>query len=119
MKEAFKIAVIAFEAMAVLVLIFGAVLLMGRFIKQMLQGSELQAYRTFRQGFGRSLLLALDLLIAADIILTVTLDLSFETLGMLGLLVLIRTILHVILELEVTGRWPWQRFTQSTDESGE
>ena len=53
-------------------------------------------------------MLALDLLVAADIILTVTLDLSFETLGMLGLLVLIRTFLHFVLELEVTGCWPWQ-----------
>ena len=53
MTEGFKIAVIAFEAVAVLVLIFGAVLSMGRFIKQMLKGSKQQAYRTFRQGFGR------------------------------------------------------------------
>ena len=52
----------------------------------------------------------------ADIILTVTLELSFETLGMLGLLVLIRTFLHFILELEITGRWPWQHHSQAADD---
>jgi hypothetical protein len=57
---------------------------------------------------GQTLLLALDLLVAADIILTITIDLSFETLGMLGILVVIRTLLHFVLELEVSGRWPWQ-----------
>lgn len=109
MTEYFKMAVIAFEAVAVMVLLLGAVLSMGRFIKHMFQATERhEAYRDFRQGFGRALLLALDLLVAADIILTVTLDLTFETLGMLGLLVLIRTFLHFVLELEVTGRWPWQ-----------
>ena len=56
--------------------------------------------------------------VAADIILTVTLELSFDTLGMLGLLVLIRTFLHLILELEITGRWPWQRCSQVASDSG-
>jgi hypothetical protein len=50
-----------------------------------------EAFRDLRHGFGHTLLLALDLLVAADIILTITIDLSFQTLGILGLLVLIRT----------------------------
>ena len=109
MTELFKIAVVAFEAIAVMVLIVGTVLFIGRFAMKMFQGTDLhEAYRDFREGFGRSLLLGLDLLVAADIILTVALDLSFESLGMLGLLVLIRTFLHFILEVEITGRWPWQ-----------
>jgi uncharacterized membrane protein len=66
-------------------------------------------YRDFRESLARSLLLAVDLLVAADIILTVTLDLSLESFQVLGLLVLIRTFLHFTLELELTGRWPWQR----------
>jgi uncharacterized membrane protein len=68
---------------------------------------------------GRTLLLALDLLVAADIILTVALDLSFEALGMLGLLVLIRTFLHFILELEISGRWPWQGAHGAADDPEE
>jgi uncharacterized membrane protein len=109
MKELFEIAVIAFEAIAVIVLLVGAALSMGSFLMRLFRTKERhEAYRDFRQDFGRTLLLAIDLLLAADIILTVTLDLTFESLGMLAMLVLIRTFLHFILELEVTGRWPWQ-----------
>ncbi len=109
MKEFFTIAVVAFEAVAVVVLIVGAILALGRFIVQKFQGTDnKEAYRDFRADFGSSLLLALDLLVAADVILTVALELTFTSLGMLGLLVLIRTFLHLILELELTGRWPWQ-----------
>jgi len=109
MTEFFKVAVVAFEAIAVMVLIVGAVLCIGRLVMQMFQGTDRhEVYRDFREGFGRSLLLAVDLLVAADIILTVALDLSFESFGVLGLLVLIRTFLHFTLELELTGRWPWQ-----------
>ena len=116
MIELFKMAVIGFEAVAVVVLICGTILSTGRFIKRWFQRTHRHAaYQEFRQGFGRTLLSALDLLVAADIILTVTLDLSFETLGMLGLLLLIRTFLHFILELEITGRWPWQEAHGSGD----
>ena len=119
MTELFKIAVIVFEAAAVVVLLCGSILFVGRFINGMLRATERhKPYREFRQGFGRTLLLSLDLLVAADIILTVTLELSFDTLGMLGLLVLIRTFLHFILELEITGRWPWQRRSQAACDSG-
>ena len=117
MTELFKIAVIAFEAVAVMVLLLGSILFIGRFINGILRATERhKAYREFRQGFGHTLLLALDLLVAADIIMTVTLELSFEALGMLGLLVLIRAFLHFILELEITGHWPWQRRTQAARE---
>lgn len=120
MKELFGLVVIVFEAVAVLVLIIGTVFWLGRCIRQLVQGSKPDlAYRAFRRGFGRSLLLALDILVAADIILTVTLDLSFESLGMLGLLVVIRTFLHFVLELEVTGRWPWQAAQSPADNQEE
>ena len=105
----FKHAVIAFEPVAVIVMIIGAAFMLGRLVKGMLQGKKRhQVYRDFRHNFGRTLIIALDLLLAADIILTVTLDLSYKALGMLGLLVLIRTFLHFVLEVEVTGQWPWQ-----------
>lgn len=117
MKEIFDIVVIAFEVVAVLVLILGVVFSLVISIRQLFQGAKPRlAYQVFRLGFGKALLLALDIMVAADIILTVTLDLSFEALAALGLLVLIRTFLHFVLELEVTGRWPWQA-AQGLDES--
>ena len=109
MPEFFKMTVVAFEAVGVAVLISGFVVSMVRFIKRVSRVTERHAaFRDLRRGFGHTLLLALDLLVAADIILTITIDLNFETLGMLGLLVLIRTFLHFVLELEISGHWPWQ-----------
>lgn len=102
LKDLFKMAVFAFEAAAVIILFFGTLRCTLRSVGQRLQGADgLQVYRAFRQSFGRTLLLAMDLLVAADIILTVTLELSFKTLGMLGLLVVIRSALHLALEVDV------------------
>ncbi len=109
MAEFFKMTALAFEVVGVAVLIFGFAFSMGHLIKQTFRATERhEAFREFRKCFGNTLLLALDVLVAADIILTITIDLSFETLGMLGLLVVIRTFLHFVLELEVSGHWPWQ-----------
>jgi uncharacterized membrane protein len=57
---------------------------------------------------GRGLLLGLDLLIAADVIRTVTLEPTLENVGALGLLVIVRTFLAWSLIVELQGRWPWQ-----------
>ncbi|QCB98625.1 DUF1622 domain-containing protein [Arthrobacter sp. PAMC25564] len=73
-------------------------------------GSEpLSVYRSYRQLLGRSILLGLELLVAADIIRTVAVTPTFESVGVLAILVLIRTFLSFSLELEITGRWPWQK----------
>ena len=58
---------------------------------------------------GRSILLGLELLVAADIIRTVAVTPTFESVGVLAIIVLIRTFLSFSLELEITGRWPWQK----------
>lgn len=57
---------------------------------------------------GRGLLLGLDLLIAADVIRTVTLEPTLENVAALGLLVAVRTFLAWSLMVELHGRWPWQ-----------
>ncbi|MGB9356941.1 MAG: DUF1622 domain-containing protein [Acidimicrobiia bacterium] len=66
------------------------------------------AFQTFKRYMGLGLLIGLDLLIAGDIIKTVTLEPTFENAAVLGLLVLIRTFLSWTIVLEVNGRWPWQ-----------
>lgn len=73
-----------------------------------------EVYHRYRRGLGRSILLGLELLVAADIIRTVAITPTFESVGVLGLIVLIRTFLSFSLELEVTGRWPWQKEQQET-----
>jgi uncharacterized membrane protein len=66
-------------------------------------------YRPYRQFLGRSILLGLELLVAADIIRTVAVTPTLESVAVLAVIVLIRTFLSFSLELEITGRWPWQK----------
>ena len=66
-------------------------------------------YRPYRRALGRSILLGLELLVAADIIRTVAITPTLESVAVLGAIVLIRTFLSFSLELEITGRWPWQK----------
>ncbi|WP_419817989.1 DUF1622 domain-containing protein [Glaciibacter flavus] len=70
---------------------------------------ESDSYRRFRQQLGRSILLGLELLVAADIIRTVAVTPTLESVAVLGGIVLIRTFLSFSLELEITGYWPWQK----------
>lgn len=66
-------------------------------------------YRPYRRFLGRSILLGLELLVAADIIRTVAVTPTLESVAVLAAIVLIRTFLSFSLELEITGRWPWQK----------
>jgi uncharacterized membrane protein len=66
-------------------------------------------YDTYKIRIGRSLLLGLEVLVAADIVKTIALELTFASLGVLAGLVLVRTFLSWSLVLEIEGRWPWQR----------
>ncbi len=66
-------------------------------------------YDSYKIRIGRSLLLGLEVLVAADIVKTIALDLTFTSLGLLAGLILVRTFLSWTLVLEIKGRWPWQR----------
>ena len=70
---------------------------------------EPHIYRRFRQSLGRSILLGLELLVAADIVRTVAIAPTLESVAVLAGIVLIRTVLSFTLEVEINGRWPWQR----------
>src|SRR3954452_2441991 len=67
------------------------------------------AYEFFRRRLGRAILLGLEFLVAADIIRTVAVTPTGESVAVLGGIVLIRTFLSFSLQLEVTGAWPWQQ----------
>ncbi|MGY4708033.1 DUF1622 domain-containing protein [Mycolicibacterium sp. CBM1] len=68
-----------------------------------------RAYRVFREQLGRSILLGLEFLVAADIIRTVAVTPDARSVAVLGGIVLIRTFLSFSMELEITGYWPWQK----------
>lgn len=69
----------------------------------------IDSYRQLRQDIGRAILLGLEVLVAADIIRTVAVTPTLESVAVLGAIVVIRTFLSMSLQLEVDGRFPWQR----------
>ena len=69
---------------------------------------DIKTYRRFRQQLGQAILLGLELLVAGDIIRTVAGSPTLLNIAILGIIVLIRTFLSFSLEVELTGRWPWQ-----------
>jgi uncharacterized membrane protein len=73
------------------------------------RGGQPDVYRRYRQQLGRSILLGLELLVAADIIRTVAVTPTLTSVAVLAGIVLIRTFLSFSLELEITGAWPWQK----------
>ena len=88
------------------------VIFLVRVIKE---GALENCYRKFRSDFGKAVLLGLEFLIASDIVGTVAIGPTFRDLGILALLVVIRTFLSFSLELEITGRWPWQSGADGQD----
>jgi uncharacterized membrane protein len=73
------------------------------------RSGAIDASESVRRQIGRGLLLGLDVLIAADVIRTVTLEPTLENVTALGVLVVVRTFLAWFLVVELEGRWPWQR----------
>lgn len=66
------------------------------------------SYRQYWRALGRAILLGLEFLVGADIIATVAVQPNFRNVGVLALIVVIRTFLSFSLEVEIDGRWPWQ-----------
>ena len=92
-------------AIIVAVILFATV---SYLTKIMSRQADATTYTDFRHHVGRSLLLGLEILVAADIIRTVVLQPTLNNVLVLGLLVLIRTFLSWSLVLEIEERWPWQ-----------
>jgi uncharacterized membrane protein len=98
----------AIDAIGVAVIAGGALLAVFMTIGR-IRGEDGGAYEFFRRRLGRAILLGLEFLVAADIIRTVAVTPSGESVAVLGGIVLIRTFLSFSLQLEMTGAWPWQQ----------
>jgi uncharacterized membrane protein len=94
------------EIFGVLVIVIGIVWSTLRQLRQPISEQDSDVYKI---RIGRSLLLGLEVLVAADIVKTIAHELTFMSLGLLAGLVLVRTFLSWTLVLEIEGRWPWQR----------
>ncbi len=106
--ELISLAGYAIEAIGVLVVIAGSCVSTVAFLRSYRRMPEGAAYKAYRRQLGRSIILGLEFLIAGDIVRTVVVSATLESVTVLGLIILIRSFLSVTLHLEVEGRWPWQ-----------
>jgi uncharacterized membrane protein len=97
-----------FQIAGVAILVIGSLLALMRAAVNARQGAP-AAYQRARQDVGRAILLGLEVLIIADIVLTITVDRTFDSALTLGLIVLVRTFLSFSLEIELEGALPWRR----------
>ncbi|WP_278263208.1 DUF1622 domain-containing protein [Nocardia sp. AG03] len=103
----------ALDGAGVAAIAIGALVATAQFARSW-RGDFEPAYETYRRGLGRAILLGLEFLVAADIIRTVAVAPSFTSVGVLALIVLVRTFLSYSMQLELTGQWPWNQRKAST-----
>ena len=103
-----------FEIVGVAVLVGGFALGLGRALAAGLRREPQGLYIVLRRYFGRSILLGLEVLVAADLIRTVAVEPTLQNVLVLGLIVLIRTFLSFSLEIEIDGVVPWRRGPRET-----
>lgn len=96
------------EATGVLTLVIGAVIALYRYLLNM-QGFKTRSYKVLRQDLGKAILLGLEILVAGDIIATVVTEPAMNRVLALGVVVLIRTFLSLSIQVEIEGRFPWQK----------
>lgn len=97
------------EAAGIAVIVGGLVLAVLQFLRSRPTMPFDRAYEQLRRQIGRAILLGLEFLVAADIIGTVAVEPTLRSVGVLGLIVLVRTFLSMALEVEMEGRLPWRR----------
>ena len=115
-KQAADVVGTGFQVVGIAVLVIGAILAFVMYLKALPRRRDTPtAYSDLRRDLGKAILVGLELLVAADIIRSVALDPTFATIGVLGLIVVVRTFLSWSLELEVNGRWPWQSSRSPND----
>ncbi|GGG50596.1 DUF1622 domain-containing protein [Bizionia arctica] len=96
------------ESIGVLTILFGSLYAIGKFLFSIKSKNPL-TYIELRQAVGKSILLGLEILIAADIMATVVTEPTLRSVSILGLIVIIRTFLSLSLQVELEGKFPWQK----------
>lgn len=98
----------ALEIISAVLLIIGFVIASIKWFIGIFKNRLESATVSYRQALGRVVMIGLEVLVAATILKTVTVDESIESIGYLAIMVAIRTIISWTMELEMTGYWPWQ-----------
>jgi uncharacterized membrane protein len=107
-----------FEVAGVAILVVGTLLAFASAALGLRRDGGRTAYQRARQGVGRAILLGLEVLIIADIVLTITVDQTLDSALTLGLIVLVRTFLSFSLEIELEGALPWRRGSREQRPAG-
>lgn len=110
----------AIDAAGVAIVVLGVIVSTVLFLSHLRGGGDTaEAYPLYRRWLARAILLGLEFLVAGDIVRSVAVSPSFSSVGILAIIVLIRTFLSTELELEIDGRWPWQRQKSQTSAARE
>jgi uncharacterized membrane protein len=109
LKSFAEYAGVAVEIAGILVILLGLLFATGSAGIRLAREGRIGAYHDYRYLVGRSILLGLEFLVAGDIIRTVAVEPTLQSVAVLGVIVLIRTFLSITLEVELEGRWPWQQ----------
>lgn len=112
-KEIIRFIAYLFEWAGAAVITGGLVVALVRASRRLVSGKAHDAYAIVRTTFGRSILLGLELLLAADLTRTMAIELTLENLAVLAVLIAVRTFLSWTLEVEIDGHWPWTRPAES------
>ena len=97
------------EAVGAGIMIVGGLAAFATYARRELRHERSGSYESLRRDLGRSILLGLEVLIVADIVRTIIVDPTLESVAVLGVIVIIRVLLSFSLEVEIDGRWPWRR----------
>lgn len=116
--DAVHVIVRIIEMIGVTVMVIGTARALARYVAGLRAQGDSARIETMRGELGRSILLGLEFLVAADIINTVAVEPTLSSLAVLAGVVLIRTFLSFALEIEIGGTWPWRRADQERERSG-
>lgn len=95
-----------------IIMLFSLYATFYNFYLMLKKGASEELFHSYRLQLARGILLGLEFLVAADIIKTVAVELTFSSVGMLAVIVLIRTFLSFAIEMEMSGSRPWQKATK-------
>lgn len=104
----FEITAATIELLGVSVLVAGFLISVGRYLKHYRHMDRPALVREFKRGLGRTVLVGLEILVAATIVKTVTVKATLFSIGLLAGMIAVRTILSWTMVLEMDGHWPWQ-----------
>jgi uncharacterized membrane protein len=116
--SAANVAMYVAEGIGVLVIVLGVLLALIRFAAHPRTLESDGAYDRLRRELGRSIIIGLEFLVAAEVVRTVVIERTMENIIVLAVIVLVRTLLSFALFVEVEGRWPWRSAAPASNDPG-